>query len=313
MEVEHVAGVGLAARGAAQQQRHGPVGHGVLAQVVIDHQYVLALVHKVLGNGAGGVGGQILHGRGVGRRGRHDDAAVHGSGVLQLVHQPGHGAGLLADGAVDADDAAVTLVEHGGDGDGGLAGLAVADDELPLAPANGDHGVDGQDAGLHGGIHGGAVHDGRSGAFHLAEVVGLEGLAVQGTADGVHHPAQQVLAHGHVADAAGASDHGARRHGIGLAQQGRADAVQTHIQGHAVDLALKFQQLAVLGVGQALHLDDAVLDGFHPPVFIGDHLRREVLQTFLEKRADGNGLFQHNCLLSIRRASASGSGAGRRS
>ena len=33
--------------------------------------------------------------------------------------------------------------------DGGLAGLPVADDQLALAAADGGHGVDGLDAGLH--------------------------------------------------------------------------------------------------------------------------------------------------------------------
>ena len=40
------------------------------------------------------------------------------------------------------------LVDDRVDGDGGLAGLAVADDELALAAADGDHRVDGLDAGL---------------------------------------------------------------------------------------------------------------------------------------------------------------------
>jgi hypothetical protein len=41
------------------------------------------------------------------------------------------------------------LVDDRVDRDGGLAGLAVADDELALAAADRDHGVDGLDAGLH--------------------------------------------------------------------------------------------------------------------------------------------------------------------
>ena len=60
----------------------------------------------------------------------------------------GHGGRLLADGHVDADDVLALLVDDGVDGDGGLAGLAVADDELALAAADGDHGVDGLDARL---------------------------------------------------------------------------------------------------------------------------------------------------------------------
>ena len=60
VEVEHVAGVGLAARRAAQQQRHLAVGLGLLGQVVVDDEGVLAVVHPVLAHGAAGVGGEVL-------------------------------------------------------------------------------------------------------------------------------------------------------------------------------------------------------------------------------------------------------------
>ena len=55
---------------------------------------------------------------------------------------------LLGDRHVDADDARPLLVDDRVDGDGGLAGLAVADDQLALAAADRGHGVDGLDAGL---------------------------------------------------------------------------------------------------------------------------------------------------------------------
>jgi hypothetical protein len=60
---------------------------------------------------------------------------------------------LLAHGHVDADDVLALLVDDRVDRNGGLAGLAVADDELALAAADGDHGVDGFQAGLHGLMH----------------------------------------------------------------------------------------------------------------------------------------------------------------
>ena len=41
----------------------------------------------------------------------------------------------------------VLLVQDGIGGNGGLAGLAVADDQLTLATADGEHRVDGQNAG----------------------------------------------------------------------------------------------------------------------------------------------------------------------
>ena len=67
MEVEDVARVGLAAGRAAQQQRHLAVGLGLLRQVVVDDEGVLAVLHPVLAHGAAGVGGEVLERRRVGR------------------------------------------------------------------------------------------------------------------------------------------------------------------------------------------------------------------------------------------------------
>ncbi len=46
MQVEHVAGIGLAARRAAQQQRHLAVGDGLLGEIVVEDDGVLPLSRK---------------------------------------------------------------------------------------------------------------------------------------------------------------------------------------------------------------------------------------------------------------------------
>src|SRR5690606_2505365 len=144
VEVEHVTGIGFAPRRAAQQQGHLPVGPGVLGQVVVDDQDVLMLlVHEVLAHGAAGVGRQPQQGRRLAGGGGNDDGVVHGTVALQSFHHARHGGCLLADGHVDANDVLALLIDDGVDHQGGLARLAVADDQLPLAPADGNHGVDG--------------------------------------------------------------------------------------------------------------------------------------------------------------------------
>src|SRR2546421_6196379 len=50
--------------------------------------------------------------------------------LLQLAHDIGDGRLLLADGDVNTLNAGGLLVDDGVDGEGGLAGLAVADDQL---------------------------------------------------------------------------------------------------------------------------------------------------------------------------------------
>jgi hypothetical protein len=102
VQVEHVAGVGLAARRAAQQQRDLAVGLGLLRQVVVDDEGVLAVVHPVLAHGAAGVGGEVLERRGSDAGADHDDRVLHGAVLGEGVDGLGDGRRLLADGHVDA-------------------------------------------------------------------------------------------------------------------------------------------------------------------------------------------------------------------
>ena len=65
---------------------------------------------------------------------------AHGAVLFELAHHVGDRALLLADGDVDALNARALLIDDGIDGHRGLAGLAVADDELALAAADRHHG-----------------------------------------------------------------------------------------------------------------------------------------------------------------------------
>ena len=143
MQIEHVAGVGLTAGRASQQQAQGAVGDGVLGKIVVDDEHVAALVHEILADGRAGIGCDILHGGGLAGAGADDDGIGHGVVLAQHLRDLRHGAGLLADGHIDAHHILALLVQDGVDGDGRLAGLAVADDQLTLAPTDGEHGVDG--------------------------------------------------------------------------------------------------------------------------------------------------------------------------
>ena len=99
-------------------------------------QRVLAVLHPVLAHGAAGVGRQVLVRRGVPGRGDHHDGVLERLVVLQGGHGLGHRGVLLPDGDVNALHALAGLVEDGVDGDRGLAGLAVADDQLALPAAD---------------------------------------------------------------------------------------------------------------------------------------------------------------------------------
>src|SRR6185369_8943512 len=99
----------------------------------------------------------------------------------------------LADGHVDAGDALPLLVDDRVDGDGGLAGAAVADDQLALSAADRDHRVDGLDAGLQRLLHGLANDDARRLTLDLARVACLDlALAVDRAAERIHYSSDEL-------------------------------------------------------------------------------------------------------------------------
>ncbi len=138
-------------------------------------------------------------------RSRSDDhdGVLEGVRVFEALDDGGDGALLLADGHVDAFHARGFLVDDGVDDDGRLARLAVADDELALAASDGNHGVNGLDAGLHRLTDRLAVMT-PGAIFSMGErPEACNGtLAVDGLAQRVDDAAQQALADGHVEHAA---------------------------------------------------------------------------------------------------------------
>jgi len=288
VQIEHVAGVSLTSRGTADQQRQGTVSDRVLGQVVVDDQDMLALMHEIFAHGAAGVGCDILQGRQLGGCCRHHDGVAHGTGFGQALHKVCHGGALLADGNVNADDVLALLVDDGIGCDGGLAGLTVTDDQLTLAASDGDHGVDGLDAGLQRFLDRLAVDDAGCAALNGAELGGLDGAcAVDGLAQRVDHAADHGIAHRHGHDLAGALDGAAFLDaGVG-AQQNDGDGVLLQVLGHAVFAVIKLKQLTchalfqTTGAGDAVaHHDDraglALLDG----IFIMLDLRTDDLGDF---------------------------------
>ena len=215
MEIEDVARIGFAARRAAQQQRHLAIGDGLLGKIVVDDHGVHAVVAEIFAHRAAGVGREELQ-RGGLRRGRGDDDRIfHRAILFERADDLRDGRALLADRDVDAVELLalvvagvdVLLVDEGVDRDGGLAGLAVADDQLALAAADGDERVERLEAGLHRLVHRLARDDARRLDFDAAALVGLDrALAVDRIAEPVDDAAEQALADGNVDDRAGALD-----------------------------------------------------------------------------------------------------------
>ena len=147
---------------------------------------------------------------------------------------------------------------------GRLAGLAVADDQLALAAADRDHGVDRLDAGLDRRVHGRAQHHARgdaldgprrpspSGSGPLPSIGSPSGLTTRPISSGPDR---------HRGDAAGAADLVAFLD-LGIRPDDHdADRLFFEVQGDAHHALLgELDQLEGADVAQAVDAGDAVAD-----------------------------------------------------
>ncbi len=164
----------------------------MLGEVVVDDEGVLALLHEVLAHRATGIGRQVLKGGGLRGCGGDHDGVVHGSVLLQRGHDPGHLGPLLTNGNVDTGQVTVLLVDDGVEGQGCLSGLTIPNDELPLAPTDGDHRVDGLDPSLDRCVHALPHCNVGGDPLHGAGRAGLDRpFAVHRLAEGVDDTADQ--------------------------------------------------------------------------------------------------------------------------
>jgi hypothetical protein len=151
----------------------------------------------------------------------------------------------LPDGHVEAINALALLVDDRVHGHSRLAHLSIADDELALSTADGNHRVDGLDPGLERLLHGLAGDDAGRLELDAAPVRGLDGaLAVDRLAEGVHDATGGGFADGHLHDAAGALHERALFDRARVAEKGRSDVVRLEVQHEPHEAARKLQQLA---------------------------------------------------------------------
>mmetsp|Transcript_1011 Transcript_1011/g.2676 ORF Transcript_1011/g.2676 Transcript_1011/m.2676 type:complete len:604 (+) Transcript_1011:439-2250(+) len=272
VEVEDVTRERLASGGTAEEQGHLAVRHGLLGEVIVDDERVHAVVAEVLGDGGAGVGREELERRRVGRGRGDDDGVVHRALVLEQLIELRHRRSLLSDGDVDAVELFALvgslvdplLVDDGVDGDRGLANLAISDDELALAAADGHERVDSLQAGLHGFVHGLADDDARRldlDALHLGVHEGA--FAVDGQAEAVHDAAEHAAADGDVDDGACALDDVSLADGGVGTEAHDTDVVVLEVERHALDPGGELDHLASLNLVQAVHARDAVAHGQH--------------------------------------------------
>ena len=154
------------------------------------------------------------------------------------------------------------LIDDRVDGDGGLAGLAVADDQLALAAADRDHGVDGLESGLQRLFDRLAVDDAGREALDRVELGGVDRtLAVDRNAERIDDAADQRRADRDGHDLAGALDLVAFLDLGGFAEEHDADVVFLEVERQAGDVVRELHELAGHDAVEAVDAGDAVADG----------------------------------------------------
>ncbi len=264
VQVEDVARVCLAARRAAEQQRHLAIRVRVLRQVVVDRERVLLVVEPVLGDRGARVRREELDRRRlVGRRG-DDHGVVERAGVVELLRHLDHGGHPLPHRDVDALQVLVLVVDDRVDADRRLAGLTVADDQLALAATDVRHGVDRLDARLHRLLHRLAVHHPGSLELGRTGLVRLDvALAVERAAERVDDAAEQRVTHRHLEQAPGALHLIALLDLVPGAEQHGADVVRLEVQREPGHVVRQLEELARHDVVEAVDARDAVRHGQH--------------------------------------------------
>ncbi len=274
-----------------------------MVEIVVGDHGVHAVVAEVLADGGAGQRREELHRRRIGRGGGDDDRIFERAIVFEDLDELRHGRALLTDGDVDAvelvglgrvGDVRRLLVEEGVENDGGLAGLAVADDQLALAAADRDQRVDGLEAGRHRLVHRFARQDARGLHVDAAALRGLDrALAVDRVAQRVDDAAEQALADRGVHDGAGPLDGVAFLDAAVIAEDHDADIVGFEVERHALDAARELDELTGLHVVEAVDAGDTVADAEHLADFGNFGFLAEILDLVLEDRRDFRGFDVH--------------------
>ena len=173
----------------------------------------------MLGDGRGRVGRAHADERALVRGGHHQHAAGHALGAEVALHEFDHLPAALADQGDDVD-VRLGVAGHHAQG-GGFTHAGTGHDAHALALAQRQQGVDRADADIERLVDARAVQRVGRLAVQGGKGFGVDvPLAVQRVAEGVHGPAEQGGAHGHV-----------RRGGRVLDQGAGADAAHVRI-GH---------------------------------------------------------------------------------
>src|SRR6516162_9335134 len=264
------------------------MGRSMLGEIVDDDERMLAAVAEILGDREAGEWCVPLQPRRSGCRGDDEDATFGRAVLLHRLDDPLDRARALTDRDIDADQVRVFLIDYRIDADRRLAGGTVADDQLALAAPDREQRVNGQDAGLHRLGDEIALDDRRRRPLDRHLRLGLYRLvAIERPSERIDNAAEQSRPHRDLDNLAGSAHPRARLDGLALIEQHRSDRVGIEGQRETHAPAIKPQQLAETGAGQAGHERDPIADAFDAPYCFGLRCQTDASNPLTAAREPG--------------------------
>ena len=259
MQIENVSGVCFTSGRTLQQQGQCTVSYRMLGQIIVYDEDILALIHEILSQRRTGVRRDVLQGCRIAGGCGYDNGVIHGIVLFQGSYQFCNGRCLLADSHIDTYHILALLVQNRIDGDGSLTGLTVTDDQLTLSTADGEHGIDSQNTGLHRHSYGLSVHNGRCGLLDGTITFFLNGTsAVDGCSQSIHDPALKSVTYGDTGSLTGTYHSGTLTDLGIMTKQDTSDLIPADILYHSLNTGIKDNDLTVLGMVDTIDIGDTV-------------------------------------------------------
>ena len=171
---------------------------------------------------------------------------LHRAFFFQFTHNTRNRRGLLAYGNIDALDARALLIDDRIDSDGGLAGLAVANDQLTLSAADWHHRINGLQSGLHGLIDRLTLNYARRDLLDRRRLCRINRtLAIDWRTQCINNSSQQRLTDGHFKNTAGGLYRVAFRDVLVFTEYNRAHRILLEVQGHTECVSRELEHFAV--------------------------------------------------------------------
>ena len=181
--------------------------------------------------------------------------------LFQLAHDVGDSRCFLTDSHIHAGHVLTLLIDDGIHRNSGLAGLAVADDQLPLTATDRHHGVNRFQAGLYRLINRFTRYHARRNFFNLVGHLGVNRtLAVYRLAQRIHHTSAQFRSNRNFKNTSGTFDRVAFSNMLIFTEHHRADRISLEVQCKAKSITGEFQHFTLHYIGKPVYTDNAVSD-----------------------------------------------------